>query len=107
VTTSTPTDQSLQAFNQTSLIRKYESDIESLKKWILFILLNKGFLFALFMVLLFILYVIIKRYVKKKINKSIDIENLNLNSNNETNDILKEFLEFQKIVSSLLNFNTA
>jgi hypothetical protein len=66
VTNSIPVDQSLQAFNQTSLLRKYESEIESLKKCILFIFLNKGILLTILIVLLFVFYVIIKRYVKKK-----------------------------------------
>lgn len=89
-------------------MKNYKSDIETLKKWIVFILLNKGILFSFFIILLFIFYVILKKYVKKKTSSSFDIENQHLNNhNNENFDLAKEFEEFQKIVSATLNLNVS
>jgi hypothetical protein len=51
-----------------------------------------------------------KEICKKKINRnrSSDVENQSLNVNHDENlDIYKEFIEFQKIVSSILNINNA
>jgi hypothetical protein len=97
--------------NQTSsLLKKYESEIQALKKWILILFVNKSVLFCISMFLMFILFIILKKYVKKRTNKnrSNDVENQNLDINNDENlDLYKEFLEFQKIVSSILNINTA
>lgn len=108
-TTIAKFNQTFIATNQTSLIEKYKGEIETLKNLILLIFINKGVLLLVFTILLFVVYVILKRYIRKKIkqNDSNDVENQNLNNYEENFDIFKEFLEFQKIVSSILNINSA
>ncbi len=93
----------------SSLIEKYKDEIEALKNWIKFILINKGILCAFFLLLLFILYVVLKKYIKKRTNGLSDIENQNYNdninnnnNNNEQFNLLNEFQEFQKLVSTVL-----
>ncbi len=86
-------------------IKKYEAEIEKLKNWIYFILVNKGVIFTSFLVLLFILYVILKRYVKKRTYNQSDIENQNNNNNNNEFNLINDIHEFRGIVHSVLNLN--
>ena len=72
-------------------------------------MINKGILCAFFLLLLFILYVVLKKYIKKRTNGLSDIENQNYNdninnnnNNNEQFNLLNEFQEFQKLVSTVL-----
>ena len=98
----------------SSLIVKHQQEIEKLKNWIKFILINKGFIFAFSLLLFFILYVVLKRYVKKRTNTDIENQNFknnnndNNNNNNNNNDqlnLMNDFKEFQTIVSSVINLN--
>jgi hypothetical protein len=64
-----------------------------LKDWIYFILVNKGVIFTSFLVLLFILYIILKRYVKKRTYNQSDIENQNNNYNNNEFNFINDIHE--------------
>jgi len=108
LTSSTPSSPS---------IKKYEAEIEKLKNWITFILINKGIFFTSVIVLFFVLYVFLKRYVRKRTKNQSNIENQtnnnkNNNQNNNQNEnnnnyndfnLLEDAQEFHGIVNTVLN----
>jgi len=66
-------------------------------------IINKGFLVTLFLILLFVLYVILKRYVRKRTPNRPDIENQTSSNNYTEINLLDDAREFQTIVSTVLN----